>query len=183
MSAIWPVVGTLAIGAAVAGLMARTTPTNPPMNETIKDAATGLMCQTTPPEREDKVILTDAEWKEKLTDEQYRILRNHGTEAAFCGPNLEPKGEGHYECVGCKLPLFGATKKFESGTGWPSYTEPYDQKNLWYRQDRSYGMTRVEVLCARCDGHLGHVFPDGPPPSGLRYCINGTVLNFIPKAD
>jgi len=179
MSALWPVFGTLAIGAAIAGLVTRS-PKTPPMQE-IKDPETGLTCRITPPEREDKVRLSDEEWKARLTDEQYRILRNHGTEAAFCGPNLEHKGEGHYECVGCALPLFSAAEKFESGTGWPSYTEPYDEENLWYRLDTSYGMRRVEVLCARCDGHLGHVFPDGPPPSRLRYCINGTVLKFVAK--
>jgi methionine-R-sulfoxide reductase len=151
------------------------------MNTSQVDPATGLTFRTTPPEREDRLILTDAEWKKKLTPEQYKILRNHGTEPAFCGVNLESKGEGAYHCVGCDLPLFNATEKFDSGSGWPSYTSPFNKDNLWYRLDMSFGMRRIEVLCARCDGHLGHVFEDGPPPTGLRYCINGTILKFKPK--
>lgn len=133
------------------------------------------------PKRKDKVVKTDAEWKEQLTPEQYKILRNSGTEAPFCGVNLESKGEGLYECVGCGLPLFKATNKFDSGTGWPSFYEPFDKENVWYHTDVSFGMKRTEILCARCDGHLGHVFDDGPPPTHLRYCINGTVLKFVPK--
>ena len=133
------------------------------------------------PKREDKVVKTDAEWQKILTSEQYKILRNKGTEAPFCGVNLESKGEGVYHCVGCDLPLFKATNKFDSGTGWPSFYEPYDTKNVWYHTDRAFGMNRTEILCARCDGHLGHVFDDGPPPTHLRYCINGTVLKFVPK--
>lgn len=130
------------------------------------------------PQREDKVVLTDEEWKAKLTPEQYRILRTHGTEPAFCGVNLDQKGRGVYHCVGCDLPLFQSDDKYISGTGWPSFFLPYERKNLWFRTDLSYGMRRVEVLCARCDGHLGHVFPDGPAPSRLRFCINGTILKF-----
>jgi peptide-methionine (R)-S-oxide reductase len=134
----------------------------------------------TSPQRPDKVVRTDEEWRKLLTKEQYDILRGHGTERPFCGINLEDQGEGAYHCVGCDLPLFKAQKKFNSGTGWPSYTEPATDDAVWYRQDRSYGMVRTEVLCARCDGHLGHVFDDGPNPDTLRYCINGTVLKFVP---
>lgn len=133
------------------------------------------------PKRADKVVKTEAEWRKALTEEQYRILRGHGTERPFCGINLEPKGPGAYHCVGCDLPLFKAGRKFDSGTGWPSYTEPAAEDAVWYVTDKSYGMVRTEVRCARCDGHLGHVFDDGPPPSGLRYCINGTVLKFVPE--
>lgn len=146
------------------------------------DTRTGLTVRETSPKREDKLVLTDEEWKKRLDPEQYRILRNHGTEPAFCGVNLESKGDGTYHCVGCDLPLFKGEDKFDSGTGWPSYTEPYNNENLWYRMDYSYGMRRVEVLCARCDGHLGHAFEDGPPPTGIRHCINGTVLKFVKKA-
>ncbi len=132
------------------------------------------------PKRPDKVVKTDAEWQKILTPDQYRILRNKGTEPAFCGVNLEYKGPGVYECAGCGLPLFRSTNKFDSGSGWPSFYEPIDPKNVWYHTDVSFGMTRTEILCSRCDGHLGHVFDDGPPPTHLRYCINGTVLKFVP---
>jgi len=132
----------------------------------------------TSPKREDKVVLKDAEWKKRLKPDQYDILRNHGTEPAFCGVNLAQKGPGVYFCAGCDLPLFSAASKFNSGTGWPSFTAPFDAKNVWFRVDRSYGMVRTEVLCARCDGHLGHVFPHNTP-TRLRYCINGKVLNFV----
>lgn len=133
------------------------------------------------PKRKDKVVKTDEEWQKSLTPEQFKILRKSGTEPAFCGVNLEHKGEGVYNCVGCDLPLFKATGKFDSGTGWPSFYEPYEIGNVWYHTDRAFGMDRTEILCSRCDGHLGHVFDDGPPPTHLRYCINGTVLKFVPK--
>ncbi|MEI8282004.1 MAG: peptide-methionine (R)-S-oxide reductase MsrB [Armatimonadota bacterium] len=136
---------------------------------------------TTSPKRPDKVVLTDAEWKKKLTKEQYEILRAKGTEPAFCGVNLSQKDEGTYFCVGCGLPLFEHKTKFDSHTGWPSFYKPIDTKNIWFLVDKTYGMERTEVLCARCDGHLGHVFDDGPKPSGLRYCMNGKVLNFVKK--
>lgn len=136
---------------------------------------------TTSPKRADKVVLTDAEWKKRLTPEQYDILRAKGTEPAFCGVNLDQKGAGTYYCIGCNLPLFEAGTKFNSGTGWPSFFKPIETKNIWFKVDRSFGTVRTEVLCARCDGHLGHVFDDGPAPSGLRYCMNGKVLKFVPK--
>jgi methionine-R-sulfoxide reductase len=135
------------------------------------------------PKREDKVIKTDAEWKKILPREQYEILRAKGTEPAFCGVNLDQKGEGVYECVGCKLPLFEASHKYKSGTGWPSFFRPINKDNIWFHADYAYGMTRTEVLCSRCDGHLGHVFNDGPAPTGLRFCINGKILKFVSKAE
>lgn len=135
----------------------------------------------TSPKRPDKVVKTEEEWKKILTPEQYSILRGHGTERPFCGINLEDKGAGLYHCVGCDLPLFKAARKFDSGTGWPSYTEPASEDAVWYVTDTSYGMVRTEVRCARCDGHLGHVFDDGPPPKRQRFCINGTVLKFVPE--
>lgn len=133
------------------------------------------------PIRKDKVVLKDSEWKKKLPKEQYEILRAKGTEPAFCGVNLGQKGEGTYQCVGCDLPIFEASHKFNSGTGWPSFFRPVSAENIWIEVDRSYGMVRTEVLCARCDGHLGHVFDDGPKPTGLRFCINGKVLKFVQK--
>lgn len=125
--------------------------------------------------------LTDAEWRERLTPEQYRILRGHGTErAGSCALNYE-KRAGTFSCVGCGQKLFTSHKKFESGTGWPSFDQPLEGA-VGTSEDFSHGMHRVEVHCANCGGHLGHVFPDGPPPTGLRYCINGEVMTFEPEA-
>jgi len=131
------------------------------------------------PKRPDKVIKTDAEWKKILTEKQYDILRNHGTEGAFCGRFFDNHKKGIYYCAGCGLPLFKSDAKFDSGTGWPSFFQPYSAKNIWTRPDHSYGMDRTEVLCARCDGHLGHVFDDGPTDKGgLRYCMNSEAFTF-----
>ncbi len=116
----------------------------------------------------------------RLTQEERRILLDHGTEPPFCGGLLNNKEEGVYACRLCGLPLFRSTAKFESGTGWPSFFEPFDPAHIHYLQDRSYGMVRTEIRCKRCDGHLGHVFPDGPPPSGQRYCLNSASLEFFP---
>lgn len=135
---------------------------------------------TTSPKRADKIVLTPKEWKKRLTKEQFDILRDKGTEPAFCGTNLAGHGAGTYSCVGCGLDLFRADTKFTSGTGWPSFFRPIAKDRVWIKTDRSYGSVRTEVLCARCDGHLGHVFNDGPEPSGLRYCMNGKVLKFTP---
>ena len=135
--------------------------------------------ETKSPKRADKVVLTNAEWQKRLTPEQYKILRNQGTEPTFCSPFLDNKLKGVYHCVGCDLPLFKTDGKFDSGTGWPSFFQPATKDAVWLRKDTSYGMVREEVLCSRCDGHLGHVFSDGPrDKGGLRYCINGTVMQF-----
>jgi peptide-methionine (R)-S-oxide reductase len=116
-----------------------------------------------------------------LTPEERHILLDHGTERPFCGTLLNNKQAGAYVCRLCELPLFKSGTKFESGTGWPSFTEPFDADHIREIVDRSHGMVRTEVRCARCDGHLGHVFPDGPPPTGLRYCLNSASLRFVPE--
>jgi len=125
-----------------------------------------------------RVEKTDAEWKAQLTPQQFAIARAHGTERPFCGTLLDNKKHGVYSCVCCGLPLFASNAKFESGTGWPSFFQPIADENVATKSDRSYGMVRVEILCARCDCHLGHVFPDGPPPTRQRHCVNSESLNF-----
>jgi peptide-methionine (R)-S-oxide reductase len=128
----------------------------------------------------EKIRKSDAEWRSQLTPEQYRVMRDHGTERAFTGPWWDQKAAGTYVCVGCGLPLFASWTKFDSGTGWPSFWQPFDEHAVETKTDRSWFMTRTEVHCARCESHLGHVFDDGPPPTGLRYCMNGTALDFRP---
>ncbi len=123
-----------------------------------------------------KVIKTDEEWRQQLTSEQYRVARQKGTERAFTGEYCESHDPGVYQCVCCGTDLFESKQKFDSGTGWPSFTEPMDPELIHLENDYTYGMSRVEVLCAVCDAHLGHVFNDGPPPAGLRYCLNSVSL-------
>lgn len=122
---------------------------------------------------------SDDEWRKQLTPEQYAVLRGHGTERPGSCALLQEKRAGTFTCVACGQPLFVADRKFESGTGWPSFTEPVDPAHVRAITDRSYGMTRTETRCARCDSHQGHVFPDGPGPGGLRYCINSVALTFV----
>jgi peptide-methionine (R)-S-oxide reductase len=128
-----------------------------------------------------KITKTDAEWRAQLTDEEYRITRKHGTERAFTGPYWNSKEEGVFSCKCCDLPLFEAATKYDSGTGWPSFYASISKENVAEKEDRSFFMRRTEVLCARCDAHLGHVFPDGPKPTGLRYCMNGHALKLDKK--
>jgi len=122
--------------------------------------------------------LSESEWRKRLNPEQFHVLREAGTEAAFSGRFTDNKADGLYLCAGCKLELFDSADKFDSGSGWPSFTKPIDPENVTEHADVSHGMRRVELRCARCDGHQGHVFPDGPPPTGLRYCINSASLDF-----
>jgi peptide-methionine (R)-S-oxide reductase len=149
------------------------------------EAAAAQETEMAKPEHEHdfEVVKTDAEWKQELTPEEFRVLREAGTERAFTGDLLHVKEDGTYVCAACGQPLFASDTKFESGTGWPSFWQPIDDDAVVTETDRTFGMKRTEVLCGRCGGHLGHVFPDGPEPTGLRYCMNSVSMDFAPEGD
>lgn len=129
----------------------------------------------------EQLNLSESEWRKRLTPEQFHVLRQAGTERAFSGHYNDNKADGIYRCAGCQLELFDSIDKYDSGSGWPSFTQPVAPDHVSEHADSSHGMRRIEARCARCDGHLGHVFPDGPPPTGLRYCMNSVSLEFRPR--
>ncbi|OAN58147.1 peptide-methionine (R)-S-oxide reductase MsrB [Sphingomonas sp. TDK1] len=130
----------------------------------------------------EQLNLPESEWRKRLTPEQFHVLREAGTERAFSGRYNDNKADGIYRCAACQLELFDSVDKYDSGSGWPSFTQPVAPDHVSEHADTSHGMRRIEARCARCDGHLGHVFPDGPPPTGLRYCMNSVSLEFRPRA-
>jgi peptide-methionine (R)-S-oxide reductase len=138
------------------------------------------MSDTTKPEAIEPVELSDEEWRAKLSPERYAVLRQKGTEPAWSGELLHVEGTGMFTCAGCGADLFPSDTKFESGSGWPSFYRALDQGTIGEHEDRSFGTTRTEITCARCGGHLGHVFPDGPAPTGLRYCVNSLSIEYQP---
>jgi methionine-R-sulfoxide reductase len=171
---------SILIVALITTIYALAAPTSQPTSQpaTVRVKVFNAKGELVGPIESPRVVKSDAEWKQQLPEDVYRIARNKGTEAAFCGNLLDNKMDGVYACICCGLPLFSSDSKFDSGTGWPSFFQPVAKENVIEHVDRSIGMVRTEIVCARCDCHLGHVFEDGPRPTGLRFCLNSASLKF-----
>jgi len=170
---------TIWIGIALACFFTMKTDAETPKTVTVRLLASDG--SPTEPTAQAKIVKSDQDWQEQLGQEAYIVARGKGTEHPFCGAFFDHKKTGHYFCTCCALPLFVSDAKFDSGTGWPSFFKSFAPENVVVSRDASHGMVREEILCARCDAHLGHVFNDGPPPTGLRYCVNSVSLRFVEK--
>ena len=185
LSAVFAIVGLLGVVGCDRGSLSAVPAARPAERSQVMISVRviGPDGKLTGPVQQQKIVRSEEEWKKRLTPEQFQIVRSKGTERPFCGGLLNNKDKGVYACVACNLPLFETGAKFESGTGWPSFFQPIAKENILEESDRSHGMVRTEIMCMRCEGHLGHVFEDGPRPTGLRFCLNSESLRFVPETE